>query len=528
MPDLLIEEKVIGTGRQAQPGLRLFVDYRGRLQDGTVFDASFSVQNGVISYKGQPFSFTLGSGQVIKGWEQGLTGMREGGTRVLTIPAALGYGDRAVGKIPANSTLIFEVSLLSVESYASLSLSDSQPATVFFKNASQNPGWGLSLGSSPAVELFGQRDPAVFTPASIPAPPADVLSSASTTANLVLQGLTGNDDLRGGPLTDLLFGGLGDDKLQGGKGKDLLLGAVGEDSLQGEEGDDVGDGGEGDRDKALFRGIAADYSLLTIPSGVASAFYELSDRVANRDGKDSYINVERFQFADRVLSSEQLQTRLSNPIKPPQLSEFKLPSTPLRLEVGKAVSLTGIRDYDGNLQAGDNTPGVAGSYVYQGSLDVQGDGIKEAIFTNAISRRWVTAYVDAVTGQIDYGDHGLAGRTRVVGIYRDPLVQEGEQNISKPGYLLNGQKAPERGGALDSQRRFQHDLKIDNLRPRANGDFDSDGFEEVYFKLNDNTAYLRAVMWVDGNINYANYQSPQQMTDYLNGQGFGAVATQVA
>ncbi|MFN5696872.1 MAG: hypothetical protein ACK486_07550, partial [Cyanobacteriota bacterium] len=209
----------------------------------------------------------------------------------------------------------------------------------------------------------------------------------------MLQGLTGNDNLRGGPLTDLLFGGLGDDRLHGGKGKDLLLGAVGEDSLQGEEGDDVGDGGEGDRDRALFRGIAADYSLNTFSSGVASTFYELSDRVANRDGRDTFINVERFQFADRVLSAEQLQARLANPVKPPQLSEFKLPSPALRLEVGKAVSLSGIRDYDGNVQGGDTTSGVANAYIYQGSLDVQGDGIKEAIFTNAISRRWVTAYV---------------------------------------------------------------------------------------------------------------------------------------
>ncbi|MFN5118810.1 MAG: hypothetical protein ACK5JJ_11995, partial [Cyanobacteriota bacterium] len=181
----------------------------------------------------------------------------------------------------------------------------------------------------------------------------------------------------------------------------------------------------------------------------------------------------------------------------------------------------------GNVQGGDTTSGVANAYIYQGSLDVQGDGIKEAIFTNAISRRWVTAYVDAVTGLIDYGDHGLAGRTRVVGIYLDSLVREGEENVANPGYLLNGQKAPERGGALDSQRRFQNDLKIDNLRARVNGDFDSDGFEEVYFKLNDNTAYLRAVMWGDGNIKYANYQSQQQMSDYLNGQGFGAVVNQV-
>lgn len=80
----------------------------GTLQDGTEFDSSIP--------RGQPFTFTLGSGQVIKGWDKGLLNMCEGEKRRLVIPPELGYGDRAMGeKIPASSTLVFEVELLKIE-----------------------------------------------------------------------------------------------------------------------------------------------------------------------------------------------------------------------------------------------------------------------------------------------------------------------------------------------------------------------------------------------------------------------------
>ena len=132
--------------------------------------------------------------------------------------------------------------------------------------------------------------------------------------------------------------------------------------------------------------------------------------------------------------------------------------------------------------------------------------------TNKESGRWVTASVDAVTGEIDYSDHGSGGTTRIVGIYIDPLVTSGEV---------------EQFGTHDSQRRFQNDLKIDNLIAKTSGDYDGDGFQEVYWKTNDGTAYLRALMHADGNIKYANYQSEQQMTEYLTTQGHESVVQDI-
>ena len=74
--------------------------------------------------------------------------------------------------------------------------------------------------------------------------------------------------------------------------------------------------------------------------------------------------------------------------------------------------------------------------------------------------------------------------------------------------------------ALNSQVRFQNDLKIDNLVAKKSSDFDSDGISEVYWKTSDGTAYLRALMHTDGNIRYANYQSEAQMSEYLTDNGF--------
>ena len=98
---------MVGTGREVAEGAEVEVHYVGQLADGTVFDASRE--------RGTPFSFRLGQGAVIEGWELGLRGMREGGTRRIVIPPELGYGDRDLGTIPPNSTLFFEVELLAVE-----------------------------------------------------------------------------------------------------------------------------------------------------------------------------------------------------------------------------------------------------------------------------------------------------------------------------------------------------------------------------------------------------------------------------
>ena len=118
--------------------------------------------------------------------------------------------------------------------------------------------------------------------------------------------------------------------------------------------------------------------------------------------------------------------------------------------LSQEYELGGIKDYDGNPHA--NTGAISAeakqAYKYQGILDVNNDGVKEAIFTNKETGRWVTARTEEGTGEIDYTDHGSDGITRIVGIYEDPLVLSGEV---------------EKGSDHDSQKRFQNDLQIDKL-----------------------------------------------------------------
>jgi len=105
--DLLIEDIRVGTGAEAKAGNTVDVHYVGTLTNGSKFDSSRD--------RGKPFSFPLGAGRVIQGWDQGVAGMKIGGLRKLTIPPHLGYGARgAGGVIPPNATLIFEVELLGV------------------------------------------------------------------------------------------------------------------------------------------------------------------------------------------------------------------------------------------------------------------------------------------------------------------------------------------------------------------------------------------------------------------------------
>lgn len=103
---LSITDLLVGKGAQASPGQKVSVNYRGTLENGKEFDSS---------YGRSPFSFALGAGQVIKGWDEGVAGMKVGGKRKLVIPPELGYGSRgAGGVIPPNATLVFEVELLEV------------------------------------------------------------------------------------------------------------------------------------------------------------------------------------------------------------------------------------------------------------------------------------------------------------------------------------------------------------------------------------------------------------------------------
>ena len=108
LPDLRVEDMVVGTGSEAKSGNEVVVHYLGTLPDGKKFDSSYD--------RKQPFTMRLGEGKVIQGWELGLLGMKVGGKRRLTIPPELGYGEVGAGDglIPPNATLIFEVELLEV------------------------------------------------------------------------------------------------------------------------------------------------------------------------------------------------------------------------------------------------------------------------------------------------------------------------------------------------------------------------------------------------------------------------------
>lgn len=105
---LKYQDLTTGTGDEAEKGDTVSVHYDGRLTDGTKFDSSRD--------RDQPFSFKIGAGQVIKGWDEGVAGMKVGGVRKLIIPADLGYGANGVpGVIPGDATLIFEVELLAIK-----------------------------------------------------------------------------------------------------------------------------------------------------------------------------------------------------------------------------------------------------------------------------------------------------------------------------------------------------------------------------------------------------------------------------
>jgi FK506-binding nuclear protein len=101
-----IDDRKLGSGRTAKNGDKVSMRYIGKLNNGKVFDSN---------KKGTPFSFKIGKGEVIKGWDIGIAGMSVGGERRLTIPAHLAYGSRSMPEIPANSTLVFDVKLLEIK-----------------------------------------------------------------------------------------------------------------------------------------------------------------------------------------------------------------------------------------------------------------------------------------------------------------------------------------------------------------------------------------------------------------------------
>ncbi len=129
---LVMDDYILGQGNEVKEGWTAEVNYSGFLEDGTMFDSS-------LKRGRRPFKFIVGKGQVIKGWDQGVLGMKVGGKRKLTVPAELGYGERGKGKIPANAELTFTLELVS----ARPPLPDPQPASAF-------KGKGVSTTTTPS------------------------------------------------------------------------------------------------------------------------------------------------------------------------------------------------------------------------------------------------------------------------------------------------------------------------------------------------------------------------------------------
>ena len=285
------------------------------------------------------------------------------------------------------------------------------------------------------------------------------------------------------------------DDILGSSNADIIFSQSGSDLITGSGGDDKIDGGSGN-DKAIFSGNLGSYKI-----SVDNVTYTVKDlRKNSPDGTDKIEYVEYLVFNDQTIApSEAVKIDSKRDINN-------------GLTSGENYRLENIKDFDGNLHGGGDYSNSIYSYKYQGKFDVNNDGRYENIFTNKESGRWVTGSTNSSTGELDYSDFGTGGITRVVGIYIDPLVDSGEV---------------EKFGPHDSQQRFQNDLNIDNLTVKTSGDYDGDGDQEVYWETNDGTAYLRALMHSDGNIQYANYQSEAQMSDYLTSNGYGSVISNI-
>lgn len=104
---LIIDDVRAGSGAAVKSGDTITVDYVGMLQDGTQFDSSYA--------RGESYTFTVGKGEVIEGWDEGVLGMQEGGQRVIVVPSHMAYGNAQVGPIPPNSVLVFSIELVSIK-----------------------------------------------------------------------------------------------------------------------------------------------------------------------------------------------------------------------------------------------------------------------------------------------------------------------------------------------------------------------------------------------------------------------------
>ncbi|WP_394727490.1 hypothetical protein [Altererythrobacter sp. GH1-8] len=275
------------------------------------------------------------------------------------------------------------------------------------------------------------------------------------------------DQIVGTLFADVISALGGDDDIDAGAGADIILAGSGFDRIEG--GSNI--------DTIIANGNRADFTI----TQVAAGRFEITNGGTFLDAT----GVEFLQFTDQTI-------RL-------------LPGTGISVNFNTAdpsvyqTAMNGIRDFDGNALGGN------GNWLRIGAADINGDGDIDQILVNDAIGRFTTVGT-APDGLVYFADHSWAGETRVAGIYIDPLVASGDVVAGSPN---------------DSQVRFQNDLQIENINGVLGADdYDGDGIWEVYFALTDGTAYLRAFMHADGNIRYANYQSQQQMIDYLTANGY--------
>jgi hypothetical protein len=298
--------------------------------------------------------------------------------------------------------------------------------------------------------------------------PNRVVNNGTLVGNVVFLDSSDTYDGTRGRIEGTVFGFGGNDTLTGGAFADRFNGGAGNDTING----------GGNVDTAVVRGLRSAYTVTQTATGVF--------QVVGPDGTDTLTAVEFLQFDDQILRLRP-GTGVTVNFNTPNTADYQ-------------TAMNAIRDFDGN------TLGGSGSWLRIGQADVNGDGDVDQILVNRSIARFATVGT-APDGLVYFSDHGWAGETRVAGIYIDPLVEAGIVVAGSPN---------------DSQRRFLNDLAIENInRVLGANDYNRDGIHEVYFALTDGTAYLRALMHADGNIRYANYQSQQEVIDYLTANGFG-------
>ena len=323
---------------------------------------------------------------MIQGWDQGLVGLKAGGTRRLTIPAGLAYGSNSVGRIPANATLTFEIRMLDIIPAVTFDvIAEAASAKELAQPA------GTKLFTTP---LLGKRTASGDDLLQVP---------GGTVSSYQIWGYDGNDSMVGGNGFDAMLGGIGEDRisgnsnddiLYGGDGNDSLFGGTGNDTLIGGPGNDFLDGGDQPDDFAVFGGEYSRYRLRWRQGEDSSRpLLEVTDTSSNGDGRDIVTGVSFLEFSDRTITVASL---LPVPLSPQNVGG-KVPEY-----------LPGLKDFDGHPHGFQAAPddSIQRGYKCQGSLDVNNDGILEEIYTNRQSSRWATVVRDLVTGEPLYDDNG--------------------------------------------------------------------------------------------------------------------------